>query len=111
MLTNSVLSPTLLIISFIIGVLFVVLFLPVIQSIADILCNFGQWLLSFISVHIAINNEKVREIQASGEESNTNAIGFEAPLNDSDYDYDDDDEDYNKLKIRNESKNPIGFRG
>jgi len=82
---------------FVAGVVFTILALPVLQTISDIICGFGQWIISIINVHVINNNVKSQSIQ---EPENTQAIGFQAP-DESNY-YDDDDPD-EKLKI--------GFRG
>ena len=83
---------------FVAGVVFTILALPVLQTISDIICGFGQWIISIINVHVINNNVKSQSIQ---EPENTQAIGFQAP-DESDY-YDDEDEPDEKIKI--------GFRG
>ena len=83
---------------FVAAIIFVIVALPVLQTLSDIICGFGQWIISIINVHVINNNVKSQSIQ---EPENTQAIGFQAP-DESDY-YDDDDEPDEKLKI--------GFRG
>lgn len=83
---------------FVAAIIFVIVALPVLQTLSDIICGFGQWIISIINVHVTNNNVKSQSIQ---EPENTQAIGFQAP-DESDY-YDDDDEPDEKLKI--------GFRG
>ena len=83
---------------FVAGVVFTILALPVLQTISDIICGFGQWIISIFNLHIAKNNSIIQNYQNP---INTQAIGFQAP-DESDY-YDDEDEPDEKIKI--------GFRG
>ncbi len=84
---------------FICSICFVVVALPIIQTLSDIVCGFGQWIISIINVHVISNNVKTQSIQ---EPQSTQAIGFEAPLNDSDQEYEYEPE---------EDKIQTGFRG
>jgi hypothetical protein len=84
---------------FVASICFVVVALPVLQTISDIVCGFGQWIISTINVHVITNNVKSQELQSP---QSTQAIGFEAPLNDSDQAFEEDPE---------EDKIHIGFRG
>jgi len=84
------------IILFVAGVIFIILALPVIQTISDIICTFGQWILSAMNVKVTKNNIKVQDLNDSVEPTSAQAIGFQAPL--SEEDYDDEEEPDNKMK-------------
>lgn len=84
---------------FVAGTLFIVLILPVIQTLSDIVCGFGQWIISAINVHVISNNVKSQDMQ---EVSNSQAIGFQVPSDDSD-DYEVEPDEENKIQT--------GFRG
>jgi hypothetical protein len=87
------------IILFVAAICFIVVALPIIQTLSDIVCGFGQWIISAINVHVISNNVKSQDMQ---EVSNSQAIGFQVPSDDSDdYEVEPDEED----KIH------IGFRG
>ena len=82
---------------FVAAIIFVVVALPVLQTLSDIICGFGQWIISIVNVHITTNNIKVQDMQ---EPVNTQAIGFQTPDEISYYDEDEP-----------ENKNLMGFRG
>ena len=86
-------------IMFVAAICFVVVALPILQTISDIICGFGQWIISTINVHVVQNNIKSQDIQ---EPQNTNACGYLANLNDSD-DYDEEPDEEDKIQT--------GFRG
>lgn len=90
------------ILCFISGVLFIVLFLPILQQISEVVYVMLESLKSIFTKFVAKNNFEIEQI-GSPEEINTNAIGFEIPS--SCNDYEDDEEDCEEEKI----KNKIGF--
>lgn len=87
------------IILFVAGVLFVILALPVIQTISDIICTFGQWLLSALNVKVTKNNVKIQDMNDSLEPTSAQAIGFQAPLYEEDYDDEEEPDDRIKQKV------------
>ena len=95
------------IILFVAGMLFVILALPVIQTISDIICTLGQWVLSALNVKVTKNNVKVQDLNDSIEPTSAQAIGFQSPLSSDDY-Y-DDDEDPDEDKMNSKNKNKVGF--
>ena len=77
------------------GMLFIILALPIIQTISDICVTFGQWILSILNVKVTKNNIKVEDLNNSIEPTSAQAIGFQVPYEE---DYDDEDEPDNKMK-------------
>lgn len=86
---------------FIAGVAFVILMLPIAQSISDMVCGFCQWIISSLNVKVTRNNVEVQDLNNSVEPTNAQAIGFQMP-NELEY-YDDDEEP------DNENKQKVGF--
>ena len=84
---------------FVAAIIFVVVALPVLQTLSDIICGFGQWVISIINVHVINNNVKSQSMQ---EPENTQAIGFQVP---------EDTEYYDDYEDELENRNPMGFRG
>jgi len=87
------------IILFVAGVIFIILALPVIQTVSDIICTFGQWVLSAMNVKVTKNNVKVQDMNDSLEPTSAQAIGFQAPPEIEYYD-DEDPESEDKLNSK-----------
>ena len=86
-------------IKYFIGGLFAALFaLPVLQSLADLICSKVEVYKSDMSVKITKNNCEITRISMEAEPVSTNAVGFSIPSNYDDCDYIED-------------KRTIGFTG
>ena len=81
---------------FILGVVFIVMFLPILQELSELICIILESAKSVFAKFVAKKNVEIEEINAP--EVNTNAIGFEIPSCVEDY-YDDEEEDKLKHKI------------
>ena len=92
------------ILMFLFGIVVVMLFLPIIQGIADMVQACSQWFISTINVKITSNNIAIENLKDSTTKENTQVIGFQTSDEYETYDEDDDDRD-NKSK----NKNKIGF--
>lgn len=80
---------------FCLGVLFVLLALPFLQSIADIIMSLSGAVISKIGLYTVKNNCQIKIIQEKLEPQNTQAIGFNANFGEPEYfDDDEDDEEY-----------------
>lgn len=73
-------------IEFILGITFVTLGIPILQSIADMITGLAQWFIAYCSAHISQYNKYIEN-----SESNANAIGFQVP-NQEEYECEDDEE-------------------
>lgn len=83
------------------GIIFVMLAMPIIQSISDIFSTLAQMLISKMNIAIMKNNVEVQNIQEQCSPSNSNLIGFQ--MDDCDEGYCDENSDVED-KI-----NKIGF--
>ncbi len=69
-----------MLIYFLYGIIFITLGLPLLQGIADIINAFFQWIVSAINIHIADNNNDITDkSNQQSNQSNTTAIGFNIP--------------------------------
>lgn len=59
------------------GVIFVIILIPVLQSISDIIVTLGTWITSIVNCKIVANNVKMQSIQNETEPSSGHAIGFD----------------------------------
>lgn len=66
-------------INFILGIMFVALGIPILQSIADMITGLAQWFIAFCSAHISQYNKYVNDLQANEQGEKSNAIGFQLP--------------------------------
>ena len=82
---------------FVAAIIFMVVALPVLQTLSDIICGFGQWIISIFNVKITTNNVEIQNLNDSIEPTSVQAMGFQAPLSEEDYD-DEEDEPDNKMK-------------
>ena len=83
------------IICFILGIMFIVVFLPILQEISELICVMFESLKCIFTKFVAKKNLEIEELTT---EVNTNAIGFEIPSCTEEY-YDDEEEDKCKHKI------------
>ena len=90
------------------GVVFILLILPIIQTLADMVCTFFQWAISAINLKIATNNVEIQNLQESIVPENTNLIGFQMPDEYPEEYY--DDEEYGDTDDKGNPMAKIGFR-
>lgn len=84
---------------FIGGVIFYVIGIPIIESLAETITTLLEIPKGKVSVPVLKLNKELKNIQGDEEPVNTNVIGFEIPSEVDYYDEDDDFDDKKKTKI------------
>lgn len=82
---------------FILGMLSVILFIPICESLSDILCGCLEIAKIFVSKKILKGNNELTEFQEKLEPISTQCMGFQIP---SDTDEEEWEEDVSKNKLR-----------
>ena len=84
------------------GIAFVIVLIPILQSVSDVAVTLGTWITSIMNCKIVANNAKMESIQNEAEPISNHAIGFDIGSYDDCYEEDCNDEEL-------ENKNKIGF--
>ena len=85
---------------FILGMLSVIVFIPLAESIAEILCVLLEIPKGKLSASVLKINKQLQELQADQEAIDTQCIGFEYSPEEEYYEEDDDDDFEDKSKIK-----------
>lgn len=92
---------------FIIGIIFGILIIPLLQVTGDVLITYAEYIKSKINVKIVKNNKATDELINGENCENVHVVGFEAG-NEEDYEEDYEEED---AEQKHKAVNTIGFVG
>jgi hypothetical protein len=90
------------------GVVFVILALPILQTLSDLIISFGEVIKAKMNISISQSNQKVMDISNKNKKNSLDMIGFQSEPKLEYYDDEDDDEEYED-ELSNKRK--IGFTG
>ena len=83
---------------FTIGVAFIILAVPIMQSITEVICTFCEVLKAQMSISISKSSVKIQDMSDSLQPCNTNVIGFKASET-IEEDYDDEEDKLTNRKV------------
>jgi hypothetical protein len=84
---------------FVAAIIFVIVALPILQTISDIFVTFGQWIISVFNVKTTKNNVEIQDLNDSVQPTSAQAIGFQAPFEEDYYDEEEEPDNKNKRKV------------
>lgn len=81
--------------SYILGILSVILFIPIFESLSELICSLLEIPKGNFTIKVMDINKKIQEKQIDQEPINTNCVGFEIPSEE--YEYEEEDRLKNKI--------------